>query len=338
MITTLKLVVMSLLIGTYNPYWGHTYIAEGNGKVYALRSLAEGSSLCVLEQPKHKSGESLSITTLDSLGEQLVEVTTPGKHSCHITLLERQAVLADYTSGTLTLFELNAEGIPQPNPQVIQFEGSGPHPKRQTSPHIHSSWLSPDGKMLLVVDLGCDCLYRFDVEGGRVVLPMAERIALPSGCGPRHCAFSRAGEYTYVATELSDEVLVYSTSDFKLLNRYVAHSENPEGGSHIVVSDDGKYLYLSSRVSKTAGDARCKVRDGIAQYKCLEGGALEYLGYQPTGAHPRHFAISPDGEYMLVACRDDDRVEIYPLNKRNGVMGKCVKMIETTAPVYVGFK
>lgn len=335
MITTLNLVVMSLLIGTYNPYWGHTYIAEGNGKVYALRSLAEGSSLCVFEQSKRKGEETLSITTLDSLGEMLTEVTTPGKHSCHITLLARQAVLADYTSGTLTLFELNEEGLPQPNPQVIPFEGSGPHPTRQTSPHIHSSWLSPDGKMLIVVDLGCDKLYRFEVRDGRVVLPMAESIALPSGCGPRHCVFSHSGEYLYVATELSDEVLVYRTSNFELLGRYVAHSENPQGGSHIVLSEDGQFLYLSSRVSSTAGASRCSVKDGIAIFKCLGGGALEFLNYHKTGGHPRHFAISPDGEYVVVACRDDNRIEIYPRDKKSGLIGDSVKIVDTPSPVYV---
>lgn len=324
---------MSLLIGTYNPYWGHTYIAEGNGKIYALRSLAEGSSLCVFAQSKSQGEDSLSVVTPDALGEKLVEVTTPGKHSCHITLLDNQAVLADYTSGTLSLFELNAEGIPQPNPQLIAFEGSGPHPTRQTSPHIHSSWLSPDGRELIVVDLGCDCLYRFAVEDGRVVVPMAERIALPSGCGPRHCAFSPNGDILYVVTELSDEVLVYRTADFALLNRYTVHPENPEGGGHIVLN--GEYLYISSRVSSTAGAERCGIKDGIAIFKCLESGELKHLCYQPTGGHPRHFAITNDGCNVVVACRDENKVEIYELDKASGLIGECVETINTPTPVFV---
>ena len=324
---------MSLLIGTYNPYWGHTYIAEGNGKIYALRSLAEGSSLCVFAQPKPQGENSLSIVTLDALEEKLVEVTTPGKHSCHITLLEHQAVLADYTSGTLSLFDLDEEGIPQPNPQLIAFEGSGPHPARQTSPHVHSSWLSPDGTTLVVADLGCDALYRFEVADGRVVTPMVERIALPSGCGPRHCAFSPQGDILYVVTELSDEVLVYRTADFTLLNRYAVHPENPEGGGHIV--QNGEYLYISSRVSGTAGADRCGVKDGITIFKCLEGGELMLLGYQQTGGHPRHFAIAKDGCKLIVACRDDNKIEIYELDKASGLIGECVKTLSTPSPVFV---
>ena len=333
--TILNLVVMSLLIGTYNPYWGHTYIAEGNGKIYALRSLAGGSSLCVFDKPKRASEEAFSITTLDSLGEPLVEVTTPGKHSCHITLLARQAVLADYTSGTVSLFDLDEDGIPQTNPQLIEFKGSGPHPTRQTSPHIHSSWLSPDGKMLLVVDLGCDCLYRYNVADGRVLPATQRRIELPPGCGPRHCTFLQQGNLLYVATELSDEVLVYNTSDFTLLNRYVAHAENPNGGSHIVPSADGKYLYVSMRVSGTAGAERCRMKDCIAIFECLDGGKLNYLGHRETGGHPRHFAITKDGNNIVVACRDDNRIDIYPLDKTSGMVGERIKTINTPSPAYV---
>ena len=324
---------MSLLIGTYNPYWGHTYIAEGNGKIYALRSLAEGSSLCVFEKSNLQGEDSLSIVTLEALGERLMEVTTPGKHSCHITLLEHQAVLADYTSGTLSLFELDEEGLPQPNPQQIIFEGSGSHPTRQTSPHIHSSWLSTDGKMLIVVDLGCDALYRFEVADGRVV-NRYERIDLPSGCGPRHCAFSPQEDILYVATELSDEVLVYRTSDFALLGRYAVNAENPNGGGHIVLSDDGNYLYVSMRVSSTAGEKFSKLGDGVAVFKCCGGGKLELLQYKTTGRHPRHFAITQDGNNIVVACRDDNRIELYTLDKE-GTMGECVETIETPSPVYV---
>lgn len=338
MSTLIKLLIMSLLIGEYTPYWGHTFVAEGNGKVYALRSLADSSSLCVFEQPKGESNKEFAPITLDDLGQPLAEVSTPGKHSCHIVLLARQAVVADYTSGTLSLFDLTEDGMPLPNPQVIQYSGSGAHPKRQQSPHIHSSSLSHDGKVLIVVDLGTDKLYRFDVKDGRVVVPQAESISLPAGCGPRHCAFAPEDDYLYVVTELSDEILVLKTSDFSIQNRYVLNPSNPQGGSHIAISADGKYLYASSRVSSTAGADTATVRDGVGIYKRLSDGKLEHLHYLSTGGHPRHFAVSRDGKFLVVACRDDNRLEIYPLDAESGLPGECCKMINLEAPVYVGMK
>ena len=338
MSTAIKLLIMSLLIGEYTPYWGHTFVAEGNGKVYALRSLADSSSLCVFERPKKQTNKEFAPVTLDDLGQPLAEVSTPGKHSCHIVLLAHQAVVADYTSGTLSLFDLSEDGMPLPNPQVIQYSGSGAHPKRQQSSHIHSSSLSPDGKVLIVVDLGTDKLYRFDVKDGRLVTPEAEVITLPAGCGPRHCAFAPEGDYLYVVTELSDEIIVLKTSDFSLQNRYILNSSNPQGGSHIAISADGKYLYASSRVSSTAGDSTATIRDGIGIYKRLANGELEHLQYITTGGHPRHFAVSSDRKFLVVACRDDNRLEIYPLDAESGLSGDCCSKIALEAPVYVGIK
>ena len=49
MISTLKLLALTILVGSNTAYWGHTYLAEGNSKVYALRSLSENSSLCTFD-------------------------------------------------------------------------------------------------------------------------------------------------------------------------------------------------------------------------------------------------------------------------------------------------
>ncbi len=330
-----KLLLMSILIGIASPYWGHTFIAEGNGKIYALRSLDDSSSLCVFDAKIIGDSDFFCLTD-DVASKALTEVTTPGKHSCHIVLLERQAVVADYTSGTLTLYELDEQGLPQPNPTVVTYQGKGPHPKRQLSPHIHSSTLSPDGKSLLVADLGCDRLIRYNVENGRLVMPESEIIALPAGSGPRHCAFAPQGDYLYVVTELTDEVMTFRTSDYKLLDRCTLNAGNPEGAAHIVVSADGKYLYASSRVSNTSKASSRPIPDGVAIYKRLADGKLKQIHYQPTGAHPRHFAVSNDGTKLVVACRDSHTVEIYTL--KGGVPVGQAETKVVSQPVYVRLK
>ena len=337
MISALKLLSMTILVGSYNTYWGHTFLAEGDDKIYALRSLTPISSLCVYDKSQFEGRE--GVVALASLQLPMVESTTKGEHSCHITLLAREVVVADYTSGTLSLFPLNEKGDVEGEPRLLHFEGSGPNTRRQQSPHIHSSALSPDGKELVVMDLGSDKIYRFAVENGRVAVPYSSAVALPAGCGPRHSAYSADGKYLYVVTELSDEVLVYRTSDYMLQNRYVLNSGNPEGGSHIVLSPNGRYLYVSSRVSSTAGAERCKISDGVAIYECLADGGLNMLHYQPTGAHPRHFALSKDGKALVVACRDDNAVEIYPLDSESGLpTGGCAEKIEVEKPVFIGLK
>ena len=336
MISVLKLLALTILVGSNNAYWGHTYLAEGNDKVYALRSLSESSSLCTFDSKllKNKSG----VIELSSLQVPMQESVTEGKHSCHITMLPREVVVSDYTSGTLSLFPLDKEGNVKGAPRLLKFEGKGPHPTRQKSPHIHSSALSPDGKMLVVVDLGCDKLYCFAVEDGRVVTPQLSTITLPAGCGPRMSIFSADGNYLYVVTELSDEVLSYRTSDFALQGRYTMSGENPEGGAHIALSADGRYLYASLRVSSAAKEGLCKMSDGVAIYRCLPDGKLKKMHYQPTGGHPRHFTLSADGKALVVACRDSNTIEIYPLDVKKGVPTGEVEKITVSEPTYVGLR
>lgn len=294
---------MPIIVGSHSPQWGHTYLAEGFGKLYALRSLQEGSYLCVYTMPQTLS----EVMTPDDL-ENIGEFPTPGQHSCHITLLEKQAVLSDYTSGTLSLFNLDDDGVPEGEPELIRFEGCGPDQTRQTSSHVHSSWISPDGNSLVVVDLGSDRIYRYSIIDGRLETKCPESFDLPAGCGPRHCAFK--DEILYVATELSDEVLVYSYRKMELLQRIKVNEMLPHGGGHIVVSQDKRYMYVSSRLDN----------DGIATFLIRPDGMLEKISYHKTGSHPRHFALSDDGNLLICVNRDSNNIEWF--RTENGILTK----------------
>lgn len=332
MLSLLKLFALTILVGSNTPYWGHTYLAEGNNKIYAIRSLNDASSLCTFDAAclDGRAG----VIELASLQVPMAESVTEGKESCHITLLEREAVVSDYTSGTLTIYPLDEKGDVCGKPRLLRYEGKGAHPTRQHAPHIHSSALSPDGKRLVVVDLGTDRVYCYAVKDGRLGEKLAT-ITLPAGSGPRFSLFGNDGKYLYLLTELSDEIMVYRMADYKLQNRYPIGDDNPEGGAHIALSPDGRTLYASLRVSGTSKSNRCKVSDGVAIFKCLKDGKLERLQYLPTGGHPRHFAISPDGRALVVACRDSNEIEIYPLE--NGLPKGEAEKISVKSPVYVGF-
>ena len=336
MVSMLKMLALTILVGSNNSYWGYTYLAEDNNKVYALRSLEPTSSLCVFDATVLAGRE--GVIELASLQVPMKEYVTTGAHSCHITMLLREVIVADYTSGTLSIFPLDKDGNVEGEPRLLHFDGRGSHPTRQAGPHIHSSALSPDGKTLVVVDLGTDKIYRFAVENGRLVVPQLSSVSLPAGCGPRFSVFSADGSYLYVVTELSDEVLVYRTSDFSLQDRCSLSGEISEGSAHIALSADGRYLYASQRVSGAGKEKECKASDGIAIYKCLANGKLKKLQYLPTGGHPRHFALSPDGKALVVACRDSNTVEIFPLNKKSGLPTGEVEKIAVSEPVYIGFR
>ncbi len=313
---------MHNLIGCRTPEWGHTYLAEAFGKIYALRSLPGGSSLCLFDAE-----------TLAPIGEY----PSPGKHSCHITLLQKQAVVCDYTSGTLSLFDLDTEGIPKGEPHIIYFEGHGPHLERQKTPHIHTSMLAHDGATLYVVDLGTDGIYRFPVVEGRVASDCRVRMTLPSGCGPRMCVESLDGRYLYIVTELSDEVLVINTKGEKepIIQRIPIAKAHPQGGGHIALSPDGRTLYVSLRVSGTVGENGCHMSDGVAVYRVNSNAMLTPLSYIHVGAHPRFFTLSNDGCLLCVTCRDDNTLRLYAIDPSSGLPGSQIDCRTFTSPVCV---
>ena len=284
---------MLLYVGTWAPSWGHTWIARGFGKTYALKSLAGGSFLCV-------DGKAFP---------------TPGEHSCHITLLKKQAVVSDYTSGTLSVFPLREDGMPAGKPLVYRFHEKGSH--------IHSSWISPEKDRLVVADLGSDCLYRFPVRDGALFTEGMETFPMPPDCGPRHCAFCRG--MLYVSTERSDEVLVLEHPSMELRQRIVANPERPGGGGHILPSPDGRFLYMSCRLKN----------DGIAIFRILENGLLENAGYCRTGMHPRHFCLTPDGTNLLAACRDDHAIQLFNRSAETGSLTFSGQEISVEKPVFV---
>lgn len=314
------------LLGLFTPEWGHTYLAEGFGKIYALRSLPEGSSLCLFD---------------GQTGHPLGEYPTPGRHSSHITLLPRQAVVADYTSGSLSLFDLSPDGIPSAPPRLLTFSGHGPDPQRQQSPHVHSSFLAEGGQRLWVVDLGTDTLHRYRVADGQLDADSDEPVSLPPGCGPRMGVEHPLSHLLYVVTELSDEVLVCqpsATEGLHIVQRFCLHEEHPQGGAHIALSPDGHRLYATVRVSSTRGAASCTSADRIATFRINSDGTLAPPVFTPTGAHPRHFSLSPGGDLLCVACRDDNCLLFYALDPSSGIPTTLIRRLPAPAPVFAEWR
>lgn len=133
--------------------------------------------------------------------------STGGSHPCHLHIdrASRTALVANYTSGSLAVIRLDAEGVPaatEPQ-QLFRFDGRGPHPVRQRGPHAHYVLPCPVGGHVLVTDLGTDLVRRFRVDrDGHRLIPDGIAAHLPPGAGPRHAVFSPDGRWLYVLGEL----------------------------------------------------------------------------------------------------------------------------------------
>lgn len=270
----------------------------------------------------------------DSLAMTLVASdTTGGGAPCHVTLSPdgSHVLTANYMGGSLTVYRLGDDGKPLPGPQLIRFTGTGADPERQNQPHAHFATFTPDGKRLLVTDLGTDRIHIFPVTGGDSLIDTSAmtELLLQPGAGPRHIDYHPSLPVAYLIDEIDGQINVIDLDSTAVTQRVSADTVGAKGSADIHITPDGRYLYASNRLKA----------DGLAIFKVdPDNGQLQRVGYQLTGKHPRNFAITPNGRYVLVASRDNNAIEVYRLNDANGMLTPLKSLsISTPKPVCIKF-
>lgn len=287
--------------------------AQGN-KAYSVSEFSDGTQGVISYRLTQKG-----IDMLNFQGEA-------GADPCNLVIAGDYLLSSDYSGGTLSIFTLSDDG------SIDSIAGQfDPRTLTPDAPewHIHCAALSPDGKYVFVTDLGADAIYRCRVED----LPQPEfRVAFRFDAslhpGPRHLTFSADGRFAYLLGETGDYLTTFSYSDGELhhLQTVKAYDGNGSGSADVHIAPDGRHLYTSHRILK----------DGIAVFSLNpETGLPTPQSYCETGIHPRNFAITPDGKFLLCACRDSDRIEVYFLDPQSGALSFTGRTIDLPAPVCV---
>ena len=117
----------------------------------------------------------------------------------------------------------------------------------------------------------------------------------------------------------------YENTAFPLQLKQEIASDSVGGGgcADIHLSADGRFLYASNRLKE----------DGVSVFSIDSEGLLQKVGYTLTGIHPRNFTLTPDGEYMLVAARDSNSVEVYRRDAKTGLLTATGEALEISMPV-----
>lgn len=270
---------------------------------------------------------------------QIDSIVSGDDGSCYINIDKdnKHILTANYGGGSISVFDIDTNGQLYKMSQLILFEGKSVDPERQTKSHIHCVEFSPDGKYVFATDLGADKIYQMKIDydckeckKDFVINETVKTIKVPDGSGPRHIVFHPNGKYLYLINELSDTVIVFSYNDGEilLLQEIAAVTNNAGGAADIVITPDGKFLYTSIRHKD----------EGIAIFKInSSNGQLQKVDYQLTGAHPRNLRITPNGNYLLAACRDDSCIEVYKIDKNTGLLEKTENDIAIEQPACLRF-
>ena len=248
---------------------------------------------------------------------------TVGADPCFIAIAGKQIVTADYSGGSVSVFDLNADGKIAGRSRCDLFTGCGADSVRQASPHIHCTMPSPDHRLMLVSDLGTDRLYRYAI--GAEGATLTDTMQLAPGFGPRHIAFAADGKMCYVIGELSGDVAVIDVDSLTVKQTVTCDTLHVRGSGDIHLSHDGRFLYASNRLEG----------DGIRVFAVDTHGLLTDVQYQPTGKHPRNFFITPCDRYLLVAARDDNSITVYSRDITTGRLTATGKSLHLPHPVCI---
>ena len=247
--------------------------------------------------------------TLELLNSQ----QTGGEDPCYIIASENNVITANYSGGSISVFPIAKDGSLLPTSDIIQFKGAGVDKERQEKPHLHCVRITPDGKYLFADDLGTDQIHKFIIN--------------PAANVENKEAYLKDA---YLINELSGTVIAfeYKDGDLKEMQTIAADTVNAQGSADIHISPDGKFLYASNRLKA----------DGIAIFNIHpDNGMLSKAGYQLTGIHPRNFIITPNGKYLLVACRDSNVIQVYERDADTGLLTDVQQDIKVDKPVCIRF-
>lgn len=290
-----------------------------------------------------KDAGAVNAFELDPLTGQLTHLNQRSSHGtspCHLAVERdgRFVYVANYGSGTLAVYPIEADGRLGEATDVVQHEGSGPNPRRQQGPHAHSITLDRSNRFAFAADLGADRLmiYELDFNNGKLLPNTAQPyVAVAPGAGPRHFTFHPTSEYAYLINEMGNSIVAfdYDAVDGRLteLQTVPTLPEDFDGKNtcaDIHVAPSGDVLYGSNRG-----------HDSLVIYAIdRESGELTYRDHVSTGgATPRNFAIDPSGNFLLAANQDSDNVVVFRIDRDTGALTPTGHEIEVPMPVCVKF-
>jgi 6-phosphogluconolactonase len=289
-----------------------------------------------VEENAGENGGKVNSYQFDRENKQLKLIDTQdsrGDGPCFLALDPKEEFLlvGNYSSGNFSVFKLT-EGSMQ-WVQTIQHEGQSINPGRQGQAHVHSLVFHPDGKQLLVADLGTDKIHLYDFNPDYTV-PFNHsepaHFEVSAGAGPRHLAVHPSGAYVYLIHELSAEVGVYGFEKGNMRSIDQAPLTDREfigsvGAAEIRISPDAKHLYASNR-----GDA-----NDISVFEIRKDGLLKFVQRIKSGGDmPRNFILTKDGKYLLAAHQASDNITVFQRDQKTGELIPLELEAKFPSPVY----
>jgi len=244
-------------------------------------------------------------------------------------------LVANYGSGSVAAFALNADGSIGEMTDFKQHAGSSVNPHRQMGPHPHEVIMSPDNRFLLVPDLGLDKVFVYALDSATGKLTLASTTDTRPGFGPRHMLFGKGGKFAYVLGEMASAVAVmsYDKKTGKLTLVENIDTIPPQitvenNTAELALSNDGLFLYATNRG-----------HDSVTVFKVnAANGKLTTVQNIPTQGHiPRGMSLDPEGTHLLTGNQNSDTITIFDRDTKTGKLTFASQMTDIPTAVCILF-
>ena len=200
----------------------------------------------------------------------------------------------------------------------FQYSGHGVDPKRQAEPHAHCTTVSRDNRYVLINDLGLDriSVYHLDPLTARLTpnIPLLRGAARLGST--KSCLSSQRTVGVLPQRDGQHSRRLAWDPEQGTLSRIQNISTLPEGftgsntGATVAVDSEGRFVYASNR-----GD------NSVAVFSVSDGqGTIKPVQHVDCGGKsPRHFALDPGNQWLLVANQDSSNIVVFARNSRTGL-------------------
>ncbi len=268
---------------------------------------------------------------LEALNSQSSEGLAP----CHLAVdhTGHMLIAANYTSGSVPVYPLGADGKIGAISGLMKAEGTGPNKERQEGPHAHETVFSADNRFAYVPDLGLDeiRIYKVDAKNAKLTPNDPPVAKSDPGSGPRHMAISRDGKFVYVIHELIPQVSVFlrdgTTGGLTHLQTIRSVPDGFKGQAdpaEILIDHAGNYVYASNRTYGSIAVFKIDHATGqLTREQIIETG----------GKMPRGVELDPSGKLLFVGDQNQNKFILFSVDPASGKLTLTDRVFNVHSPV-----
>jgi 6-phosphogluconolactonase len=288
-----------------------------------------------------KSGSISSFVVAGAKLKPINVVSSMGAGPCNIAVdfTGKAVFAANYDGGSAASFRVLPSGGLSKAVSTFQYTGQGANPQRQAAPHAHCTTVSRDNRYVLVNDLGLDrvSVYHLDPLTARLTPNTPPSYQALPGSGPRSFAFHPSGRWAYSLNEIDStlDVLEWDAEQGTLSRIQNISTLSPgftgaNTAATVAVDSEGRFVYASNRGENSVAVFSIQGREHQGTLKLVQN-------VNCGGKSPRHFALDPGNQWLLVANQDSSNIVVFARDPRSGHLTPTGNQYPLSSPVCLVF-